>query len=81
MGPQLLAIGDEGIRVSDDPRPVFFSDSPVFYDLVDVQTDGFIGSCCKITQKLTDKKESTENERVLDHWRTEHNQLKLYDIE
>ncbi|KAG1728128.1 hypothetical protein EDD22DRAFT_1016303 [Suillus occidentalis] len=44
-------------------------------------SDGFIGFCCKITQKLTDKKESAENERVLDHWRTEHDQLKLYDID
>ncbi|KAG1723064.1 hypothetical protein EDD22DRAFT_962067 [Suillus occidentalis] len=43
--------------------------------------DGFIGSCCNITQKLADKKESAENERVLDHWQTEHDQLKLYDID
>jgi structural maintenance of chromosome 4 len=36
----------------------------------------------EITQKLTDKKkESAENERVLDHWRTEHDQLKLHEIE
>ncbi|KAG1744333.1 hypothetical protein EDD22DRAFT_1005720 [Suillus occidentalis] len=36
----------------------------------------------EITQKLTDKKkESAENERVLDHWRTEHDQFKLYEID
>ncbi|KAG2746768.1 hypothetical protein P692DRAFT_201933204 [Suillus brevipes Sb2] len=36
----------------------------------------------EITQKLTDKKkESAENERVLDHWRTEHDQLKLHEID
>jgi structural maintenance of chromosome 4 len=36
----------------------------------------------EITQKLEiTKRESAENERALDHWRTEHDKLKLYDIE
>jgi structural maintenance of chromosome 4 len=35
----------------------------------------------EITQKLADKKkESAENERILDHWWTEHDQLKLHEI-
>jgi len=43
---QLLAIGDEGIRVSDNLMLVFFESSHVFYDLVNDQTDDFIGRCC-----------------------------------
>jgi structural maintenance of chromosome 4 len=35
----------------------------------------------EITQKLANKKkESAENEHVLDHWQTEHDQLKLHEI-
>ncbi|KAG1842247.1 RecF/RecN/SMC N terminal domain-containing protein [Suillus subalutaceus] len=46
------------------------------------EIDEFRKKELEITQKLTDKKkESAENERVLDHWRTEHDQLKLHEID
>ncbi|KAG0697734.1 RecF/RecN/SMC N terminal domain-containing protein [Suillus ampliporus] len=46
------------------------------------EIDEFRKKELEITQKLSDKKkESAENERVLDHWRTEHDQLKLYEID
>jgi structural maintenance of chromosome 4 len=46
------------------------------------EIDEFRKKELEITQKLADKKkESAENERVLDHWRTEHDQLKLHEID
>ncbi|KAG2364796.1 RecF/RecN/SMC N terminal domain-containing protein [Suillus spraguei] len=46
------------------------------------EIDEFRKKELEITQKLADKKkESAENERVLDHWQTEHDQLKLHEID
>ncbi|KAG1879662.1 RecF/RecN/SMC N terminal domain-containing protein [Suillus tomentosus] len=46
------------------------------------EIDEFRKKELEITQKLADKKkECAENERVLDHWRTEHDQLKLHEID
>jgi structural maintenance of chromosome 4 len=35
-----------------------------------------------LQQSLTDaKKEAADNERLLDHWQTEHDKLKLEEVE
>ncbi|OAX33539.1 hypothetical protein K503DRAFT_869495 [Rhizopogon vinicolor AM-OR11-026] len=46
------------------------------------EIDEFRKKELEITQKLdVRKKESADNERALDHWRTEHDKLKLHDID